>query len=277
MKERKKCLVIVESPAKAKTIENYLGKDYRVLATRGHVRDLVNKEGSVDFNNNFEMKWTATVQNAKYMREIYDACKKCDAVVLATDPDREGEAISWHVLEMLKKKKMLSGEDKKATTTTTSSNGSSSSKSKSKHVSRVTFTEVTKNAVLEAFGKPREIDLRLVDAYLARRALDYLYGFYVERRALEKVTERDQFVGWKSAIGGVEISRGERNGSRGVRSETVLVGPGDFRRGKQSRQERVRTQSCSVSKGRKFQSLQSKAMRTRQKWCDASKIRARGW
>ena len=175
--ERKKSLVIVESPAKAKTIENYLGKDYRVLATRGHVRDLVNKEGSVDFNNNFEMKWSPTVQNAKYMREIYDACKKCDAVVLATDPDREGEAISWHVLEMLKKKKLLSGEDKKATTTTTSSSGSSSSKSKSKHVSRVTFTEVTKNAVLEAFGKPREIDLRLVDAYLARRALDYLYGF----------------------------------------------------------------------------------------------------
>ena len=102
----KKCLVIVESPAKAKTIENYLGKDYRVLATRGHVRDLVNKEGSVDFNNNFEMKWSPTVQNAKYMREIYDACKKCDAVVLATDPDREGEAISWHVLEMLKKKKL---------------------------------------------------------------------------------------------------------------------------------------------------------------------------
>ena len=155
--ERKKSLVIVESPAKAKTIENYLGKDYRVLATRGHVRDLVNKEGSVDFNNNFEMKWTATVQNAKYMREIYDACKKCDAVVLATDPDREGEAISWHVLEMLKKKKLLSGEDKKATTTTTSSSGSSSSKSKSKHVSRVTFTEVTKNAVLEAFGKPRAV------------------------------------------------------------------------------------------------------------------------
>ena len=174
----KKSLVIVESPAKAKTIENYLGKDYRVLATRGHVRDLVNKEGSVDFNNNFEMKWSPTVQNAKYMREIYDACKKCDAVVLATDPDREGEAISWHVLEMLKKKKLLSGEDKKATTTSTSSSGSSSkSKSKSKHVSRVTFTEVTKNAVLEAFGKPREIDLRLVDAYLARRALDYLYGF----------------------------------------------------------------------------------------------------
>ena len=173
---RKKSLVIVESPAKAKTIENYLGKDYRVLATRGHVRDLVNKEGSVDFNNNFEMKWSPTVQNAKYMREIYDACKKCDAVVLATDPDREGEAISWHVLEMLKKKKLLSGEDKKATTTTSSS-GSSSNKSKSKHVSRVTFTEVTKNAVLEAFGKPREIDLRLVDAYLARRALDYLYGF----------------------------------------------------------------------------------------------------
>ena len=161
---RKKNVVIVESPAKAKTIENYLGKDYRVLATRGHVRDLVNKEGSVDWNNNFEMKWTPTTQNAKYMREIYDACEKCDAVVLATDPDREGEAISWHVLEMLKKKKLLR-EDRKATS------------SSSIHVSRVTFTEVTKNAVLEAFGKPREIDVRLVDAYLARRALDYLYGF----------------------------------------------------------------------------------------------------
>ena len=171
---KKKKLVIVESPAKAKTIENYLGGDYRVLATRGHVRDLVNKEGSVDFNNNFEMKWSPTVQNAKYMREIYDACEKCDSVVLATDPDREGEAISWHVLEMLKKKKLLSNGDEKATTV---ASRSSSSNSSSKHVSRVTFTEVTKNAVLEAFGKPREIDLRLVDAYLARRALDYLYGF----------------------------------------------------------------------------------------------------
>ena len=93
-------MVIVESPAKAKTIENYLGKDYRVLATRGHVRDLVNKEGSVDWNNNFEMKWTPTTQNAKYMREIYDACEKCDAVVLATDPDREGEAISLSLIHI---------------------------------------------------------------------------------------------------------------------------------------------------------------------------------
>ena len=177
---RKKNVVIVESPAKAKTIENYLGEDFRVLATRGHVRDLVNKEGSVDFDNNFEMKWIASVQNQKYMKEIYEACANAEKVVLATDPDREGEAISWHVLEMLKKKKLVRNDfliDDGSGDNVRSKSNNNNNFVNIKDVSRVTFTEVTKNAVIEAFKKPRDIDLKLVDAYLARRALDYLYGF----------------------------------------------------------------------------------------------------
>jgi DNA topoisomerase-1 len=148
-------VVIVESPAKAKTINKYLGKDYGVYASFGHVRDLAAKDGSVDPDDDFAMRWEVDAKSAKRMSEIGGAVKAADRVILATDPDREGEAISWHVHEILKNKKLL----------------------KDKRVDRVVFNAVTKDAVQEAMRNPREIDEALVDAYRARRALDYLVGF----------------------------------------------------------------------------------------------------
>jgi DNA topoisomerase-1 len=148
-------LVIVESPAKAKTINKYLGSDYEVLASYGHVRDLPSKDGSVLPDDDFSMHWEADAKGAKRLSEIAEAAKRADRVILATDPDREGEAISWHVLEVLNKKKVL----------------------KDTHVERVTFNAITKSAVLDAMAAPRQIDMELVNAYLARRALDYLVGF----------------------------------------------------------------------------------------------------
>jgi len=150
-------LVIVESPAKAKTINKYLGKDYLVLASYGHIRDLPSKNGSVDPEKNFEMLWEVDSFSKKYLKEITDAVKDSDKIILATDPDREGEAIAWHVKEYLTSKKIL----------------------KDKTLERVVFYEITKNAILEAIKKPRQIELPLVDAYLARRALDYLVGFNI--------------------------------------------------------------------------------------------------
>ena len=148
-------LVIVESPAKAKTINKYLGSDYEVLASYGHVRDPPSKDGSVLPDDDFSMHWEADAKGAKRLSEIAEAAKRADRIILATDPDREGEAISWHVLEVLNKKKAL----------------------KDTHVERVTFNAITKSAVLEAMANPRQIDMELVEAYLARRALDYLVGF----------------------------------------------------------------------------------------------------
>ena len=148
-------LVIVESPAKAKTINRYLGSDYTVLASYGHVRDLPSKNGSVDPDQDFAMKWEVDAKSNKRLNEIARIAKKSDNVYLATDPDREGEAISWHVLEVLTQKKAL-GRAK---------------------VQRVVFNEITKSAILKAMTEPREIDKELVNAYLARRALDYLVGF----------------------------------------------------------------------------------------------------
>jgi DNA topoisomerase-1 len=148
-------VVIVESPAKAKTINKYLGKDYDVYASFGHVRDLAAKDGSVDPNDDFAMRWEVDAKSAKRMSDIGGAVKNADRVILATDPDREGEAISWHIHEILKGKKLL----------------------KDKRVDRVVFNAVTKDAVQEAMRNPREIDEALVDAYRARRALDYLVGF----------------------------------------------------------------------------------------------------
>ncbi|CAN0602178.1 unnamed protein product, partial [Ectocarpus sp. 12 AP-2014] len=148
-------LVIVESPAKAKTINKYLGPNYKVLASMGHVRDLPSKDGSVDPDDDFAMRWQNDAGKSKTITEIARSVKEADRVILATDPDREGEAISWHVLEILKAKKVL----------------------KDKPVERVVFNAITKNAVLEAMANPRAIDGPLVDAYLARRALDYLVGF----------------------------------------------------------------------------------------------------
>jgi DNA topoisomerase-1 len=148
-------VVIVESPAKAKTINKYLGKDYEVYASFGHVRDLPSKDGSVDPNTDFAMKWEVDAKSGKRLSDIARAVKDADRVILATDPDREGEAISWHVLEILRAKKVL----------------------KDKRVERVVFNAVTKDAILDAMKHPREIDTALVEAYLARRALDYLVGF----------------------------------------------------------------------------------------------------
>ena len=148
-------LVVVESPAKAKTINKYLGRGYEVLASFGHVRDLPAKSGSVDPDANFRMLWEVDPKAQKRLNEIARAVKGAEKLILATDPDREGEAISWHVLEVLKQKKALSRQA----------------------VERVVFNAITKQAVTEAMGKPRAIDRALVDAYLARRALDYLVGF----------------------------------------------------------------------------------------------------
>ena len=148
-------VVVVESPAKAKTINKYLGSDYTVLASYGHIRDLPSKDGSVEPDNDFAMSWEVDAKASKRVSDIVDAMKKADRLILATDPDREGEAISWHVLEVLNKKKAL----------------------KDKAVQRVTFNAITKTSVLEAMANPRDVDMELVEAYLARRALDYLVGF----------------------------------------------------------------------------------------------------
>ncbi|PBB65191.1 DNA topoisomerase I [Mesorhizobium sp. WSM4312] len=148
-------VVVVESPAKAKTINKYLGKNYKVLASFGHVRDLPAKDGSVRPDEDFAMSWAVDTASGKRLADIAKAVKDADGLILATDPDREGEAISWHVLEVLRQKRAL----------------------KDKPVSRVVFNAITKSSVLEAMANPRQIDAPLVDAYLARRALDYLVGF----------------------------------------------------------------------------------------------------
>ena len=148
-------VVVVESPAKAKTINKYLGKDYTVLASFGHVRDLPAKDGSVRPEEDFAMSWEVDAKSAPRVKAIADALKNADRLILATDPDREGEAISWHLLESLAKRRAL----------------------KDKTIQRVAFNAITKSAVEEAMANPRDVDMELVDAYLARRALDYLVGF----------------------------------------------------------------------------------------------------
>jgi DNA topoisomerase-1 len=158
-------LVIVESPAKAKTIKKYLGKDFEVLASYGHVRDLVPKEGAVDTEHHFAMKYQVVERNQKHVDAISRALKKADSLFLATDPDREGEAISWHLYELLKGLGQLEG----------------------KAVQRVVFYEITKNAVREAMAKPRELSLELVNAQQARRALDFLVGFNLSPLLWKKV------------------------------------------------------------------------------------------
>ncbi len=150
-------LVIVESPAKAKTINKYLGDNYTVLASYGHIRDLPSKNGSVDPEQNFKMEWEIDNFSKKYLKQIADAAKNSSKIILATDPDREGEAIAWHVKEYLNEKKLL----------------------KDKEVERVVFNEITKKAVTFGIENPRQIEPLLVDAYMARRALDYLVGFNI--------------------------------------------------------------------------------------------------
>ncbi|MEE8426363.1 MAG: DNA topoisomerase [Woeseiaceae bacterium] len=160
-----KNLVIVESPAKAKTISKYLGKDFDVMASYGHVRDLVPKEGAVDPDNGFAMKYQIIERNEKHVKAIVRALKNADALYLATDPDREGEAISWHLVELLKERKALDN----------------------KTVHRVVFHEITKHAVQAAIDNPRDISSDLVSAQQARRALDYLVGFNLSPLLWKKV------------------------------------------------------------------------------------------
>ena len=150
-----KNLVIVESPAKAKTIKKYLGKNFEVLASYGHVRDLLPKEGAVDPAHDFAMKYELIEKNSKHVDAIAKALKNAEALYLATDPDREGEAISWHIYEILKEKKLLKGKESH----------------------RVVFHEITKSAITMQLEHPRAISMDLVNAQQARRALDYLVGF----------------------------------------------------------------------------------------------------
>ena len=175
-------LLIVESPSKAKTIEKYLGAGWRVIASVGHVRDLVPENGSVDTEHDFKMRWQIMPGKEKQIKLITDELKKADAVYLASDPDREGEAIAWHILDILNAKKALNG----------------------KKVYRVAFHEITKKAVLDAIAHPREIDQNLVDAYLVRRALDYLIGFGISpllwRRNLGRSAGRVQSVAVKLVV-----------------------------------------------------------------------------
>jgi DNA topoisomerase-1 len=151
-----KNLLIVESPAKAKTIAKYLGSSYQVLASFGHIRDLPSKNGSVDVNNDFNMLYEVSTKSSKHVKEIVEKAKNCDKLILAPDPDREGESIAWHILEVLRSKKAVKSSTK---------------------IERVVFNSITKNSILEAIKKPRQIDMDLVNAQQARRALDYLVGF----------------------------------------------------------------------------------------------------
>ena len=158
-------LLIVESPSKAKTLEKYLGKDFKVLASYGHVRDLVPKTGAVDTEHDFAMKYEIIERNSRHVDAIAKAVKLADAVYLATDPDREGEAISWHIAEILQAKKLL----------------------KDKILKRVVFHEITKSAVQHAIDNPRDIAMPLVNAQQARRALDYLVGFNLSPLLWKKI------------------------------------------------------------------------------------------
>jgi DNA topoisomerase I len=201
-------VVVVESPAKAKAINKYLGSGYTVLASYGHVRDLPAKDGSVEPDKAFNMIWEVDPRAEKHLKAITTALKRADRLYLATDPDREGEAISWHVQEVLKERHAL----------------------KDIEVRRVVFHEVTKNAVLEAMKHPRALDKELVDAYLARRALDYLVGFNlspilwrklpgsrsagrVQSVALRLVCERDRCA-WCASARARSRSSGRRNTGR---------------------------------------------------------------
>ncbi len=175
-------LLIVESPSKAKTIEKYLGKDWRVVASIGHVRDLVPESGSVDTEHDFKPKWQIMPGKEKQIKLIIDELKKADAIYLASDPDREGEAIAWHLNDILNTRKVIND----------------------KPVYRVAFHEITKNAIIEALKNPREIDNNLVDAYMVRRILDYLIGFGISpllwRRNLGKSAGRVQSVAVKLVV-----------------------------------------------------------------------------
>ena len=151
-----KNLLIVESPAKARTISKYLGRDYTVMASFGHIRDLPSKNGSVEPDNDFKLHYQISPKSTKHVKAMVDAAKRCDQILLAPDPDREGEAIAWHIIEALKKKKAIAA---------------------STPIKRVVFNSITKSSIIDAVENPRELDMDLVNAQQARRALDYLVGF----------------------------------------------------------------------------------------------------
>ena len=158
-------LLIVESPAKAKTINKYLGDDFKVIASFGHIRDLPKKNGSIDVANDFAAKYQIIARNKKHVDEILSLAKDCTQIYLATDPDREGEAIAWHIAEVLKSNKKLA--DKK--------------------VDRVTFNEITESAIKNAISNPRKLDIALIDAQQARLTLDYLIGFNISPLLWRKI------------------------------------------------------------------------------------------
>ncbi|MFT5607297.1 MAG: DNA topoisomerase-1, partial [Parvicella sp.] len=163
-----KSLIIVESPAKARSMHKYLGNEFTALASYGHVRDLLPKKGAVNPDADFEMTYSLIERNEKHVRAITKEAKKADAIYLAMDPDREGEAIAWHLYEILKEKKLLKDN---------------------KPVYRVVFHEITKKAIQEAVSKPRELSINLVNAQQARRALDYLVGFNLSPLLWKKVRQ----------------------------------------------------------------------------------------
>ena len=172
-----KNLIIVESPAKAKTMVKYLGKDFSALASYGHVRDLIPKKGAVDTENGFDMKYELIERNKKHVDAIEKAMKRASALYLATDPDREGEAISWHLYQILKERGVLDD----------------------KPVHRVEFFEITKRAIQAAIKDPRELSSNLIDAQQARRALDYLVGFNLSPLLWKKVTHLETLAKRQSA------------------------------------------------------------------------------
>jgi DNA topoisomerase-1 len=185
VKVMSKNLVIVESPAKAKTIKKYLGKDFEVLASYGHVRDLVPKEGAVDPDHDFAMKYQLIDKNERHVEAIAKAAAKAEALYLATDPDREGEAISWHLSEILRQRRLLHD----------------------KPVRRVVFHEVTQRAIADAVAHPRDLSLDLVNAQQARRALDYLVGFNLSPLLWKKIRPglsagrvQSPRCGWSSSV-----------------------------------------------------------------------------
>ncbi|WP_180900918.1 type I DNA topoisomerase [Martelella soudanensis] len=241
-------LVVVESPAKAKTINKYLGKDYKVLASFGHVRDLPAKDGSVLPDDDFAMLWKVDTASAKRVKDIADAMKNADGLILATDPDREGEAISWHVLDLLNKKKLL----------------------KDKPVKRVVFNAITKKSVLDAMANPRDIDEALVNAYLARRALDYLVGFNLSpvlwrklpgarsagrvqsvalRLVCERESEIERFIPeeYWSIVADLKTPRNDAFEARLVLADGKRVQKNSIKTGEQAERIRVLLETASYS------------------------------
>ena len=233
-------VVVVESPAKAKTINKYLGDDYKVIASYGHVRDLPAKDGSVQPDADFAMSWEVDGKSEKHMKAIVQAMRGADGLFLATDPDREGEAISWHVQEVLKSRRALKDVD----------------------VKRVVFNEVTRNAVVDAFRRPREIDRELVEAYLARRALDYLVGFTLSPVLWRKLPGKP--LGRPGAVRRITPDLRARSRDRGLQAARILDSRGHLH-------DRARTEFHRATDPSRRQT--ARPIRTRQRGQSARRSR----